>query len=73
MEKGVKQIDFINVDSMIQVHDYNGASLFGRTANTKEATNVLIKLMQDNYPEFLSSKLFVNVPKWGRYYSIVLG
>lgn len=66
MEKGVKQIDFINTDAMVQVHDYNGASIWGRTANTKEATNLLIKLMQDNYPEFLSTKLFVNVPKWGR-------
>lgn len=66
MEKGVQKIDFVNIDSMVQVHDYKDASLFGRTANTKEATNVLIKLMQDNYPEFLSRKLFVNVPKWGR-------
>ncbi|KAI9487002.1 MAG: CRAL-TRIO domain-containing protein [Benjaminiella poitrasii] len=65
MEKGVKRIDFVNTDSMLQVHDYNGASIFGRTANTKEATNILIKLMQDNYPEFLTSKLFVNVPKLG--------
>ncbi|CAO3631207.1 unnamed protein product [Mucor fragilis] len=64
MEKGVKQVDFINTDAMVQVHDYNGASIWGRTANTKEATNKLIKLMQDNYPEFLSSKIF-GVPKWG--------
>ncbi|KAI8641539.1 CRAL-TRIO domain-containing protein [Parasitella parasitica] len=65
MEQGVKQVDFVNTDAMVQVHDYQGASIWGRTANTKEATNLLIKLMQDNYPEFLSSKLFVNVPKWG--------
>ncbi|KAI7897891.1 CRAL-TRIO domain-containing protein [Cokeromyces recurvatus] len=65
MEKGVRQIDFVNTDAMLQVHDYNGASIFGRTANTKEATNILIELMQDNYPEFLSSKLFVNVPRLG--------
>lgn len=65
MEKGVKQVDFVNTDAMVQVHDYNGASILGRTANTKEATNLLIKLMQDNYPEFLSNKIF-GVPKWGR-------
>lgn len=53
MEKGIEHVDFINIDSMVQVHDYRGVSLFGRTANTKQATNTLIKLMQDNYPEFL--------------------
>jgi hypothetical protein len=55
MEKGVNQVDFTYTDSMIQAHDYKGASMFGRTANTKEATNTIIKLMQDNYPEFLVS------------------
>ena len=55
MEKGVSQVDFVNTDSMLQVHDYKNASVFGRTANTKEATGTLIKLMQDNYPEFLAS------------------
>lgn len=65
MEKGVKEVDFVDVDSMVQVHDYKDASIFGRTANTKKATSTLISLMQDNYPEFLSSKLFVNIPSWG--------
>lgn len=66
MEKGVREIDFIHTDSMVQVHDYEGVSIWGRTANTKAATAKLIELMQNNYPEFLSSKLFVNVPSWGR-------
>ncbi|KAI8137690.1 CRAL-TRIO domain-containing protein [Fennellomyces sp. T-0311] len=65
MEKGVKLVDLVNVDAMVQVHDYKGASMFGRTANSKQATKEIIKLMQDNYPEFLSTKFFVNVPWWG--------
>ncbi|KAI9310885.1 CRAL-TRIO domain-containing protein [Dichotomocladium elegans] len=65
MEKGVQLIDFTEVDSMVQVHDYKGASMFGRTTNAKAATKEIIKLMQDNYPEFLSTKFFVNVPWWG--------
>ncbi|CAO3702301.1 unnamed protein product [Rhizopus stolonifer] len=65
MEKGVQQIDFVHVDSMIQVHDYKGASMFGRTQNSKNATKEIIKIMQDNYPEFLVTKFFVNVPWWG--------
>ena len=58
MEKGVKLVDFITVDSMVQVHDYKGASMFGRTANSKQATKEIIKIMQDNYPEFLVSFSF---------------
>ncbi|KAI9289440.1 CRAL-TRIO domain-containing protein [Umbelopsis sp. AD052] len=66
MEKGMQHIDFVNVDSMIQVHDYHGVSLFGsRTANSKQATKEIIKIMQDNYPEVLAKKFFVNVPSWG--------
>ncbi|KAI8067438.1 CRAL-TRIO domain-containing protein [Thamnidium elegans] len=65
MERGVQLIDFVNTDSMVVVHDYNNASLFGRTQNAKAATKVIIKIMQDNYPEFLSVKYFVNVPSWG--------
>ncbi|KAI9248095.1 CRAL-TRIO domain-containing protein [Sporodiniella umbellata] len=65
MEKGVQHIDFIHVDSMIQVHDYQGASMFGRSQNSKNATKEIIKIMQDNYPEFLVTKYFVHVPWWG--------
>jgi hypothetical protein len=56
MEKGMTGIDFVNADTMIQVHDYHGVSLFGsRTANSKQATKEVIKVMQDNYPEVLVS------------------
>ncbi|KAG0172108.1 Non-classical phosphatidylinositol transfer protein (PITP) [Apophysomyces sp. BC1034] len=65
MEQGVKLVDLVQVDSMVQVHDYKGASMFGRTANAKAATKEIIKIMQDNYPEYLATKYFVNVPWWG--------
>lgn len=53
MERGVQLIDFVNTDSMVVVHDYKNASLFGRSSNAKAATKEIIKIMQDNYPEFL--------------------
>ncbi|GAB5587433.1 Non-classical phosphatidylinositol transfer protein (PITP) [Umbelopsis nana] len=66
MEKGMTGIDFVNVDTMIQVHDYHGVSIFGsRSANSKQATKDIIKIMQDNYPEVLAKKYFINVPSWG--------
>jgi hypothetical protein len=39
------------------VHGYNGASIFGRTANTKEAANKLIQITKDYYPGLLASSL----------------
>ncbi|ORZ15814.1 CRAL-TRIO domain-containing protein [Absidia repens] len=65
MEQSVQLVDLVDVDSMIQVHDYLGASMFGRSANAKAATSEIIKILQDNYPEFLATKFFVNVPWWG--------
>lgn len=53
MEIGVAKIDFVNIDTMIQVHDYEGVSIFSRNASTKAATRELINIMQDNYPEML--------------------
>ncbi|KAH8986116.1 CRAL-TRIO domain-containing protein [Lactarius akahatsu] len=62
MERGVKLIDFEKVDQMVQVHDYEGVSLSSRTANSKAAASELTSIFQAHYPEFLSSKFFVNVP-----------
>lgn len=53
MEKSVRLVDLETVDSMIQVHDYKDVSMFGRSANSKAATKEIIKIMQDNYPEYL--------------------
>jgi hypothetical protein len=55
MERGVELIDFVETDSMVVIHDYKNASLFGRSQNAKAATKEIIKIMQDNYPEFLVS------------------
>ncbi|ORY98832.1 CRAL-TRIO domain-containing protein [Syncephalastrum racemosum] len=72
MEKSVQLVDLEKVDSMIQVHDYNGVSMFGRSANSKAATKEIIKIMQDNYPEYLALKYFVNIPWWGsKIYNLI--
>ncbi|KAI0251725.1 CRAL-TRIO domain-containing protein [Lactifluus subvellereus] len=62
MEEGIKLIDFETVDQMIQVHDYEGASLSSRTANSKAAASEISSIFQGHYPEFLAHKFFVNVP-----------
>ncbi|KAG8698701.1 Non-classical phosphatidylinositol transfer protein (PITP) [Ceratobasidium sp. 395] len=66
MERGLREIDFMNVDAMVQVHgiskDYAGVSMTSRDANSKKAAAEATKLFQDYYPELLSAKFFVNVP-----------
>ncbi|KAF8329477.1 CRAL/TRIO domain-containing protein [Cantharellus anzutake] len=59
MERGLREVNFTTVDSMIQVHDYLGAS---RDANSKKAATAASKLFTDYYPELLHQKYFVNVP-----------
>ncbi|CAG8531422.1 2487_t:CDS:2 [Ambispora leptoticha] len=65
MERGIKKLDFVNVDQMIQVHDYEGVGFGSHDRTTKNASKQVTQVMQDNYPEFLAVKFFVNVPWWG--------
>ncbi|KAI0925095.1 hypothetical protein AcW2_005784 [Taiwanofungus camphoratus] len=62
MEKSIQLLDFENTDQMIQVHDYQGVSMTSRDANSKAAASQATAIFQNYYPEFLSSKWFVNVP-----------
>ncbi|CCM04180.1 uncharacterized protein FIBRA_06342 [Fibroporia radiculosa] len=63
MEQCIELLDFETVDQMVQIHDYDGVSMMaGRDANQKAAASQASALFQNYYPEFLSSKFFVNVP-----------
>jgi len=62
MERGIALIDFVNIDSMVQVHDHEGVGLRSHTADTKAAATQATKIFQDYYPEFLSKKFYINVP-----------
>ncbi|KAF9525364.1 CRAL-TRIO domain-containing protein [Crepidotus variabilis] len=62
MEQSVSQLDFINVDQTLQIHDYEGVSITSRDANSKAAASEATNIFQSHYPELLYHKLFVNVP-----------
>ncbi|KZT59854.1 CRAL/TRIO domain-containing protein [Calocera cornea HHB12733] len=64
MEQGCMQLDFENVDQMIQVHDYAGVSLSSRTPESKKAASEATQIFRDYYPETLYKKFFVNVPSF---------
>jgi hypothetical protein len=53
MEKGLREVDFENVDELVQVHDYGGVQK--RTAESKKAANEASKLFSEHYPECLVS------------------
>ncbi|KAG2454658.1 hypothetical protein HYH02_000498 [Chlamydomonas schloesseri] len=64
MEQAVAALDWERgVEHVTQVHDYAGASMFRMDAGVKAASREIIRLFQDNYPELLSAKLFLNVPR----------
>ncbi|CAG8598553.1 7139_t:CDS:2 [Racocetra persica] len=65
MEKGIQLLDFKTVDQMIQVHDYNLVTFASYDKTAKTASKSVTQIMQDNYPEFLAIKFFVNIPWWG--------
>lgn len=62
MEKSIARLDFMELDDMIQVHDYEGVSLRSRDANAKNAASEATNIFQSHYPEFLHKKFFINVP-----------
>jgi hypothetical protein len=62
-EIAIQRLDFeADIEHVMQIHDYDGASMFDMDSNMKEASSKVISLFQDNYPEMLSTKLFLNVP-----------
>ncbi|KDR80634.1 hypothetical protein GALMADRAFT_240979 [Galerina marginata CBS 339.88] len=62
MEKSVAELDFVEVDQMLQIHDYEGVSLTSRDANSKAAAAEATNIFQSHYPELLYKKFFVNIP-----------
>jgi hypothetical protein len=64
MERAIAKLDFNGPEALTyitQIHDYEGASMRPK-GRMREATKKIIALFSSNYPEFLSQKLFVNVP-----------
>ncbi|KAI6024413.1 CRAL-TRIO domain-containing protein [Pisolithus marmoratus] len=64
MEQSIALMDFEAVDQAVQIHDYEGVSLFSRTENSKRAASEVTSIFQGHYPELLARKFFVNVPSF---------
>ncbi|URD81932.1 CRAL/TRIO, N-terminal domain [Musa troglodytarum] len=64
LEKGIReQLDFTpgGISSMVQVTDLKNSPRIGKY---RQVTKQAVTLLQDNYPEFIAKKVFINVPWW---------
>ncbi|KAJ2827762.1 Non-classical phosphatidylinositol transfer protein (PITP) [Coemansia erecta] len=64
-ERGMRELDFVDIADMVQVHDYEGVGLLSYDKLARAASKATVQLMSDNYPETLATKIFANVPGWG--------
>lgn len=74
MEQTVsEQLDFENgIEDIVHVHDYSGVQLLRMDAKFKAVMLRIIRVFGDYYPEMLSTKYFINVPKVSSQQSILI-
>lgn len=65
LEKSIRKLDFVagGVSTVCQVNDLKNSPGPGKT-ELRVATKQALHLLQDNYPEFISKQIFINVPWW---------
>ncbi|ESQ38651.1 hypothetical protein EUTSA_v10028522mg [Eutrema salsugineum] len=65
LEKSIRKLDFVavGVSTICQVNDLKNSPGPGKT-ELRLATKQALHLLQDNYPEFVSKQIFINVPWW---------
>ncbi|KAF2078261.1 hypothetical protein CYY_000451 [Polysphondylium violaceum] len=64
MEMAIQQLQATNwqVEDLVVIHDYKDVSMFRMDPRVKQASSQTIQTLQNNYPEFLFRKFFINVP-----------
>ncbi|XP_010543667.1 PREDICTED: patellin-5-like [Tarenaya hassleriana] len=65
LEKSIRKLDFVSggVSTICQVNDLKNSPGPGKK-ELRLATKQAVQLLQDNYPEFVSKQIFINVPWW---------
>ncbi|CAL9232129.1 unnamed protein product [Arabidopsis halleri] len=65
LEKSIRNLEFVagGVSTICQVNDLKNSPGPGKT-ELRLATKQALHLLQDNYPEFVSKQIFINVPWW---------
>ncbi|XWS24765.1 hypothetical protein CRYUN_Cryun27aG0011800 [Craigia yunnanensis] len=65
LEKSIRKLDFSpgGVSTLFQVSDLKNSPGPGKR-ELRLATKQALQLLQDNYPEFVTKQVFINVPWW---------
>ncbi|XP_022728393.1 patellin-3-like [Durio zibethinus] len=65
LEKSIRKLDFSpgGVSTIFQVSDLKNSPGPGKR-ELRLATKQALRLLQDNYPEFVAKQVFINVPWW---------
>ncbi|KAA3479722.1 patellin-3-like [Gossypium australe] len=65
LEKSIRKLDFSpgGICTIVQINDLKNSP--GLTKwELRQATKQALRLLQDNYPEFVARQVFINVPWW---------
>ncbi|WCJ24363.1 Sec14p-like phosphatidylinositol transfer family protein [Euphorbia peplus] len=74
MEKGIQKLELKQpggVTSMLQISDLKNSPAPSKK-ELRAAMNQAVGLLQDNYPEFVSRNIFINVPFWYYAFNAIL-
>ncbi|KAB8486528.1 hypothetical protein FH972_025366 [Carpinus fangiana] len=73
MEKGIQKLDFKSggLSSFLQINNLKEAPS-PLKKELRLATNKVVGLLQDNYPEFVAKNIFINVPFWFYAFTVLL-
>lgn len=66
IEKGIQKLSFKpgGINSMVQITDLENSSGLSKTRGLQQYIKKTLPILEDNYPEFVSKKIFVNAPRW---------
>ncbi|KAL7142947.1 hypothetical protein ABFS83_08G158600 [Erythranthe nasuta] len=73
LEKEIRKLDFRHggVSKLLQINDLKNAPGPSRR-DLRLATKRAVGILQDNYPEFVSRNIFINVPFWYYAFNAIL-
>lgn len=68
MEREIRKLSFENggISTFLQINDLKNSPMPSKK-EMRQAMKQAVTLLQDNYPEFVSTNIFINVPFW--YYA----
>lgn len=66
IEKGIQKLSFKpeGINSMVQITDLKNSSGLSKFRGLQQSIKKTLPIIEDNYPEFIAKKIFVNASRW---------